>query len=259
MSGPGRSGAATMTLPIDAHETRQAAIEVKFLLEPDRAERVRAWARDHLAPDPHGGGAHGDAYRTATLYLDTTALDVFHRRGSYGRAKYRVRRYGATDVAFLERKLRRPRLLVKWRTSVPLAVLDALGTSGLAPGDPGHWFQRRIACRRLAPACVVGYTRLARLGVAEGAPVRLTVDDDLRAWPAGGLALAATGEGCPASPGRHILELKYRGRLPALFRRLVQDLALTPGTISKYRLATTALAGAGEPGAAVTPAGARYA
>jgi hypothetical protein len=231
-----------MTLSIDAHETRPAAVEVKFLLDPEHAARVQTWARDHLAPDPHGGGDHGDAYRTTTLYLDTADLDVFHRRGSYGRAKYRVRRYEASDLAFLERKLRRPRLLVKWRTSVAVPALDKLAAGGLAPDAPGGWFQRRIACRRLAPACVVTYTRLARLGTAEGAPVRLTLDGDLRAWPATGFALGASGAGRTALPGRHILELKYRGRLPAVFRRLVQDLALTPGGVSKYRLAIATVA-----------------
>jgi len=249
-----------MTLPIDAHETRPAAIEVKFLLDADRAERARAWARDHLAPDPHGRGEHGDAYRTTTLYLDTPDLDVFHRRGSYGRAKYRLRRYEGSDLAFLERKLRRPGLLVKWRTSLAPGALDLLATGGLASGAPGHWFQRRMACRQLAPSCVVTYRRLARLGTAESAPVRLTLDDDLRASSATGFGMTPAGPEGPVLRGRHILELKYRGRLPALFRRLVQDLALTPGGISKYRLAIAMLEDPSAPAdAEAPPSTARYA
>lgn len=248
-----------MTHEHDAHETRRGATEVKFRLEPDRADRVRAWAREHLAPDPHGGGPDGDAYRSTTLYLDTPALDVYHRRGSHGRAKFRVRRYDGAAVAFLERKLRRPRLLVKWRTPVPLETLDALAAGALAPHASGAWFARRTACRGLAPACLVRYTRLARLGATEGAPVRLTLDDDLRTWPIDRWSLdtGVGDDGLAASPGRHILELKYRGRLPALFRRLVQDLALTPDVVSKYRLATEALAGTAATDDALTPA--RYA
>jgi hypothetical protein len=248
-----------MTLPIDAHETRPAAIEVKFLLDPDRAERVRAWAREHLAPDPHGSGPHRDTYATTTLYVDTPARDVFERRGSYGRAKYRVRRYTDADVTFLERKLRRPQLLVKWRTQVGPEVLDALAEGGPPPGAPGHWFARRLACRRLVPARLVGYTRLARLGAAEGAPVRLTLDTDIRTWPAASFDLATTGAGLIVAPDQPVLELKYRGRLPALFRRLVQDMGLAPAGVSKYRLAVVAAMTA-EAGTAEASAGAaRYA
>jgi hypothetical protein len=36
---------------------------------------------------------------------------VFHRRGSFGRSKYRIRRYGEAQVGFLERKLKTRGLL----------------------------------------------------------------------------------------------------------------------------------------------------
>ena len=38
-----------------------------------------------------------------------------------------------------------------------------------------------------------------------------------------------------------ILELKYRYALPALFKRLITELAPAPQRISKYRLGVTAL------------------
>ena len=41
--------------------------------------------------------------------------------------------------------------------------------------------------------------------------------------------------------GRLILELKYRGAPPAIFRQLVEEFALTPQTASKYRLGVVAL------------------
>ena len=40
--------------------------------------------------------------------------------------------------------------------------------------------------------------------------------------------------------GRLILELKYRGAPPAIFRQLVEEFALTPQTASKYRLGVVA-------------------
>ena len=36
--------------------------------------------------------------------------------------------------------------------------------------------------------------------------------------------------------GRLVLELKYHARVPALFRRLIEEFALEPETASKYRL-----------------------
>ena len=44
-----------------------------------------------------------------------------------------------------------------------------------------------------------------------------------------------------AVPDRLILELKYRGAPPAIFRQLVEEFALVPQTASKYRLGVVAL------------------
>jgi len=44
-----------------------------------------------------------DEYQTTSLYFDNASYDVFNRRGSFGRSKYRIRRYGEESSAFLER------------------------------------------------------------------------------------------------------------------------------------------------------------
>ena len=36
--------------------------------------------------------------------------------------------------------------------------------------------------------------------------------------------------------GQVILELKYSGALPAPFKRLIEEMVLAPGLVSKYRL-----------------------
>src|SRR5205085_10028062 len=121
-------------------ETRTFANEIKFVLDHEVGARVQEWARANLQPDPHGSGPFGDEYRTTSLYFDTDGFDVFHRRGSQGRAKYRVRRYGNSDQVFLERKLRKPGILVKRRT---FGTLDSLGRLDSAQPDPdwaGEWF-----------------------------------------------------------------------------------------------------------------------
>src|SRR5688500_6257223 len=104
---------------VHMRETRAAAAEIKFLIKPSLAPRILDWARTDLEADSHGTGPFGDEYDISSLYFDTSDHDVFRRRSSFGRAKYRVRRYGASDVVFLERKLRKPGLLIKRRTIAP--------------------------------------------------------------------------------------------------------------------------------------------
>jgi hypothetical protein len=234
-----------------SREIRPHAYEVKFVVSMGLANEIRRWARIELEPDPHGGGPHGDEYRTTSLYLDNLTLDVLHRRGSMGRSKYRIRRYGAARQVFLERKLRQPAVLAKRRTIVPLASLGQLSPSlatvvpafdrertTIDGGWNGGWFHRRIAARGLRPVCQVSYVRMARGFFNGGETVRLTLDCELRARPA--LDFTFVEEpGMPiAGPldGAAILELKYRGPAPAIFKHLVEEFALIPRSASKYRL-----------------------
>ena len=50
----------------------------------------------------------------------------FAGAGWYGRSKFRIRRYGFSDIIFLERKFRTERLLAKRRTTVSVLDLDRL-------------------------------------------------------------------------------------------------------------------------------------
>jgi len=231
-----------------SREVRPHAYEVKFVVPTGLANEIRRWARLELDADPHGGGPHGDEYCTTSLYLDNPALDVFHRRGSMGRSKYRIRRYDAAPQVFLERKMRQPAVLAKRRTLVPIASLSQLSPSSpllddrvttIDAGWSGRWFHQRIAVRRLRPVCQVSYFRMAR-GIFSGREtIRLTLDSELCARP----ALGYSFDRDPGAPiaglldgGATILELKYPGPAPALFKRLVERFALVPKTASKYRM-----------------------
>jgi hypothetical protein len=241
--------AATLSLfeRTDTREMRGLASEIKFLVTPAVARDIRAWARVRLSADPHGEGAGGDEYRTTSLYFDTPALDVYERRGSYGRAKYRVRRYGAAEVVFLERKMRTSALLAKRRSCIALDDLSLLDEPRVEGQWAGEWFQRRIQARRLSPACQVSYVRTARVAATADGPARLTLDEGLRALPASDLAFCAPG-GRAVLEHRVILELKYRATVPTLFKHLIEEFALAPQPISKYRLALGTLRGVLEPG-----------
>jgi hypothetical protein len=229
-----------MSPSTETHDNRASASEIKFLLTPALAEQIRGWACTHLMPDPNAQGAQSDTYRITSLYFDTEQLDVFHRRGSYGRGKYRIRRYGQSELGFLERKLRTRRQLTKRRSVVELGHLDRLTCTEPQRDWTGCWFHRRLLARKLGPLCQVSYNRTARVAMTQHGPIRLTLDEDLCAQSADGLYFSAPG-GTPICPDQVILELKFRYAMPTLFKYLVEEFALNSQPISKYRLAVTAL------------------
>ena len=232
--------------PINLRENRAFAAELKFLISPTIAEQICAWARDRLPPDPYGAGVTGDVYHVSSVYCDTEKLDVFHRRGSFARSKYRVRRYSGSDVVFLERKLKTHGCVTKRRSRVPLHELDYLGGPEPERGWAGSWFHQRLNARRLAPVCRIAYDRTARVAMTEWGPIRLTLDENLRALAADRASFDVSAVGVPLLEDV-ILEFKFRCAMPGLFKYLVAKFALNPQPVSKYRLAVRALNLADEP------------
>jgi hypothetical protein len=224
----------------ETRESRAFVQEMKFLISPEQADAVRQWARTKLSPDPHAGGAEGDEYQVTSLYLDTDDLAVFERRGSYGRSKYRVRRYGDSDRIYLERKLKTRNRVGKLRSIVGIDEIAALEHAESPRRWAGHWFHQRVGLRGLHPVCQISYSRMARMGVSANGPIRLTVDQDIQATPAGRYAFAQPG-GVVLSPGARILELKYKMEIPGVFKELMQTWNLQPQPSSKYRMAVAAL------------------
>jgi hypothetical protein len=136
---------------------------VKFLIDRSLGPQVLGWMRANLSADEHGDGEFGDEYKTTSLYFETTKFDVYHRHESYGRSKFRIRRYGLLDFIFLERKFRTDRLLAKRRTTVPVADLQRLADDKPDPTWKGYWFHRRILIRGLHPKIQMSYHRVARV------------------------------------------------------------------------------------------------
>ena len=100
----------------------------------------------------------------------------------------------------------------------------------------GHWFHRRLMARSLRPVCQISYRPD---GAGRAAPGWAGAAD-ARCRPAGDADRRRRGSsadpGDEVLEGRLVLELKYHARVPALFRRLIEDFALAPETASKYRL-----------------------
>jgi hypothetical protein len=229
-----------MSPSLDTRENREFASEIKFRVSPLLAGQIRDWARARLVPDPHAGGEAGDGYHITSLYFDTAQFDVFHRRGSFGRSKLRIRRYGHSEIAFLERKLRTRGMLAKRRSIARLDELERLADAAPERSWTGYWFQRRLQMRGLAPVCQISYDRVARVAMTHYGPIRLTLDDNLRALPVAGLGFSDQ-EGAPILEKQIILELKFRYEMPVLFKNLAEEFALDSQPFSKYRLAAAAL------------------
>jgi hypothetical protein len=224
-----------MTAAPDTREIRDSASEIKFSVSLEQAEAIRHHVRGLLAPDPWAAGPSADQYQVTTIYFDTGEFDVYGRRRSFRRAKYRIRRYGHSEAAFLERKLRTDQALVKRRTMVRTHDLPLLTGGTPDRSWPGWWFQQRLIMRKLQPACQLRYERTARVGMGDFGPIRLTIDEGLAA-----LATKAVEFTTMESAGRvsvdAIVEMKFRGPVPAVFKQIVEAFALKPARISKYRL-----------------------
>lgn len=212
------------------------AFELKFLLDHATAATVEQWATRSLTLDPYGDPALSGAYRTTSIYCDTPELDVLHGSPAYGRRKFRVRRYGSAQWAFLERKKKWGDRVEKQRVAVPVSELSFLNQSTVPTDWPGSWFHERLHSLRLGPVCRVTYDRTAFAGICNEGPLRLTLDRHLYGQMAdqwqldpvvGGRSLLAEGV---------ILELKFRNAMPQPFKALVAELGLSPSRVSKYRL-----------------------
>jgi len=224
-----------MTSAATTREVRESASEIKFSVDGVTASRIRERARQLLSPDPWASGPSADEYLTTTLYFDTADFAVYERRGSYRRAKYRVRRYGESDVVFLERKLRTSDCLSKRRTSVRIEDLPLLTATSADPSWVGSWFHERLLMRKLGAVCQVAYRRTARVGMTDYGPIRLTLDEDLRGMGVDHAVFVPQDSAVSLTP-RTIVEMKFRAAMPAVFKQIVEEFALKPQRLSKYRL-----------------------
>ncbi len=222
-------------LPTPRPERRDGVHELKFPVPAPLIEPTLDWMRSELRADPHGGGEAADTYLVQSLYLDTPDFDVFHRRGSYGRAKFRIRRYGEAPFVFLERKLKRAGIVRKRRLAVEPTQLDHLASRANGQVWPGAWFHHRLALRQLAPVVEMNYLRVARLGADASGPFRVTLDRQLRATRATGFSVPHPLPGDDLLAGNALLEVKFDQDLPATARRFIEKTRLAVAGFSKYR------------------------
>ncbi len=211
------------------------AFEIKFLLAPDKAANIVEQAKRFLAWDPFSDPLNGNGYQVESLYLDSPQLDVYHRVPGFSRRKFRIRRYGESDQAFVERKSKRRGLVRKKRTQIPIVETSKLGAGQVEPDWIGAWFHDRLQRRALKPTMQVRYQRIALMGMDSTGPIRITVDSQLQCMPIVNFEFHRWDN--PLSPveDRCVLELKFRANIPEAFQKLVQEFQLQSQSMSKYR------------------------
>jgi hypothetical protein len=226
----------TSAIETPARTKSRGTFELKFLIDEGRAADIMAWAREHLDADPHADSSLGDGYHVNSLYLDTPHFDVYHRADSFRQRKYRLRRYGSEGLVWCELKRKRKGLVRKRRVSVDEADLALRLTSMNEADWEGDWFRSQLDVQCLRPVCQVTYQRFARMKATDEGPVRLTIDDHLKARLAGAWEVPSSPlDGISLLDGQRILELKFRGAMPLMFRRLVEEQQLQVTSFSKYR------------------------
>lgn len=220
----------------------QGTFEMKFLVDEGRAADIMIWAREHLDADPHADPQLGDGYHVNSLYLDTPHFDVYHRADSFRQRKYRLRRYGCEGLVWCELKRKRRGLVRKRRISVDELDLSFRLTSMNEADWEGDWFRSQLDVQCLRPVCQVTYQRFARMKATDEGPMRLTIDSRLTArlchdWlvPSNPLDEVPQRLGTPLLNDQRILELKFRGAMPLMFQRLVEEQQLQVTSFSKYR------------------------
>ena len=216
------------------------ASELKFVIPNSLADEIRAWARLNIEADPYGTGEHGDVYNISSIYLDTDNYDVLQRNGSFGRSKYRIRRYESESEIYLERKMKNQGLVSKKRVKVDMDSLPLLSKEAAADTDAAYWFHRRILARQLKPVCSITYERTARVTMTPAGLIRLTLDEQVTSALINGFAFPTShAEAVPV--GGVILELKFRQQIPQLFAECIDQFELVRQAASKYRLACAKL------------------
>lgn len=136
--------------------------ELKFLVDPDTAERVREDVTRICALDRH---ANGGRYLVNTLYLDTPEMRFYGdvRFGRARRVKPRVRWYGVSPGPriWLEVKAREASVNMKRRNPVPTSMWPGILSPALHAAPTGMMtpFEALVAKSAARPVLHVRYER----------------------------------------------------------------------------------------------------
>ena len=214
---------------LDRHAALQTRTDRKYLLTPAQLDTLLDTLLDRVAADVRVLDIDGRrGFRYESLYFDTPEFDSYlgAARRRPDRFKVRTRRYLDADGCWIEVKLRnRHGQTVKHRHPHDPADFGQLSASSLAFVSS---FPRLLdLAHRLEPAVTTRYTRSTLLIGAS----RTTIDIGVTCAKGGGTV--GLGDGI-------IVETKSDG-VPGPVDRVLWDLHVRPGAISKFCLGVAAL------------------
>jgi SPX domain protein involved in polyphosphate accumulation len=244
---------------MSSFESRFERMELKYLIDEITAERVRRDVEPYCAPDSHNpatdrirsGGPRG--YQISSLYLDSPGLAFFYakERGDADRMKLRVRGYGGSPHAVLERKRRVADVIDKTRVTVDRkdVELASMGLVDLGPDnlEASHFlsqFASMVACSGAEPTLLLRYEREAYASDVDHY-ARVTFDRNIeaqrsRSWdldPQGGRWTRFDEYWRREDDSRRIvLELKCQSCIPWWLTDLIRKHALKLQSFSKYSI-----------------------
>jgi hypothetical protein len=231
---------------------QRSRYELKYLVSERRADQVRAFARQYLAPDPYARmNPQGlPVYAIYSVYLDNVRQDLLNATvwGHKNRFKLRVRYYDENPVnpVYFEIKRRVNGAILKERAKVRREAAHRLLTGGIPHRDDlqnPHAADQYASLRRFLdlqeklnakPAVIVAYDREAWL-TPDGNSARLTFDRNVAGGPYNSaFTVQAGSDWVMPEIGGAVLELKFTDRFPNWMRDMVQLFELERCSMAKY-------------------------
>jgi SPX domain protein involved in polyphosphate accumulation len=237
-------------------ETRFERLELKFVVDESKAQRVRQALEPYCRADEHnvtGLAAGLPGYGIRSLYLDTPSLEFFRskERGDPTRMKLRVRKYQGPGPLSLELKHKTAQVIQKTRVMIDHAGVEqsARGRGKLWEETPeGRHFAQHfaylVASSGAEPALLVAYNREAYTSTVDDY-ARVTMDREIAAQRADGWDLDGDPERwcevrhflAPSAPKPLVvLELKCRSLVPHWITELIRRHELRIQSFSKYSI-----------------------
>lgn len=229
-------------------EAQFSRFEFKYPMSAAAARgALSALLRYGMVRDPYAIKTPDGSYTVTSLYFDTPGAEDYYDKvgGFLARKKIRVRIYDGmlcarTAPIALEEKAKYDMAVRKNRVSLTHDEYDLLRTGIYAPiaeprkGDAEFLRILSLIIRgRMRPRIAVRYRRLPLI-LPNNTNMRITLDSELEACQTNDLRYTQAMR--PVQRGRTVMEVKYRGMLPAWFREVLSELGLRRDAFSKYAL-----------------------
>lgn len=213
--------------------------EKKYLLSVEKYQQLRESVASHLKLDDYG------RHTISSIYYDTDDYQMIRQsldKPEY-REKFRVRAYGncqTTSTVFMEIKKKFVGVVYKRRIAVDYPVISQFNEVKSLPDftkkidtQIAHEINWLFKTKELSPKVMIAYDREALYDPADE-DFRVTFDFDMR-WRDQQLDLANGSGGQKIAPEIGVLmEVKALGAYPKWFADCLTELAIYPGTFTKF-------------------------